>query len=437
MDNPKVRNVNVSGSQDRHVVILIHGIRDRALWQSDVFNVLEANGFDPRNTNYGRFGLIRFLMPVPFFRNWAIREVTKQIDAVYPGHPNAHVSIIAHSFGTYVFARILREAPRLRIHRVIFCGSVLKYNFPFEQFANRFTAPILNEVGTRDIWPAMAESVTWGYGAAGTFGFIRPLIRDRWHDRAKHGYFLTPNFCQDFWVPFLSNGTIVAGASPPEEPRWWVKLISVFKIRSVIVMLVLIGLLALTCNIFSRYSNPRIVLVDSRLTKNIYDPQTISEGGTNNNDIAQALSEGSISQEFQPDIFGTLVYRRWADDNQILGLQPDVVIVHLNAFGDETNNPASVARLREFLLNLTLGTDVLLYSRGFALGQEEEVKADVAEILQLPGERMRFITLIALTNGTNSFRDADNAVALRTALQTILRRRGNERAGSPWWCRIF
>jgi hypothetical protein len=27
-----------------------------------------------------------------------------------------------------------------------------------EQFQNRFTQPIINEVGTRDIWPAIAEA---------------------------------------------------------------------------------------------------------------------------------------------------------------------------------------------------------------------------------------------------------------------------------------
>jgi hypothetical protein len=63
----------------------------------------------------------------------------------------------------------------------------------------------MNEVGTRDIWPAIAESITSGYGSAGTYGFLRPLVRDRWHNGAHHGYFLNPSFCKKFWVPFLKT----------------------------------------------------------------------------------------------------------------------------------------------------------------------------------------------------------------------------------------
>jgi pimeloyl-ACP methyl ester carboxylesterase len=375
--------------QDRHIVVMIHGIRDRALWQASVSDVLRQDGFQPRSTSYGRFGLFRFLMPVPFFRNWAMREVKGQIESVIGENPNAKVSIIAHSFGTYVVARILRDTPQLKFHRVIFCGSVLRYDFPFEQFVNRFTAPILNEVGTRDVWPAVAESVTWGYGAAGTFGFFRPGIQDRWHHRAKHGYFLEDrSFCQDFWVPFLRDGTIKPGAMPPEEPQLWVRLISVLKIRNLILAVALVSLLALACGMSARLSNPTIALVDSRHLNAIYDTQTRSDGGTNNNDIADALDGDAFRQEFHPDIFGTLVFRLWADDNQVLARQPDVVILHINAFNDEHNSNGSPERLREFLLNLPLGTDVLLYSRAFTRGKEEQYKAYfVDKFLNLSSER--------------------------------------------------
>jgi hypothetical protein len=99
--------------------------------------------------------------------------------------------------------------------------------------------PIINEVGTRDIWPAMAESVTTGYGSAGTYGFNRPLVRDRWHNGAAHGFFLDANFCRKFWVPYLSDGKIVAGAFAPERPRLWIRLLSVFKAKYVLAAAIL------------------------------------------------------------------------------------------------------------------------------------------------------------------------------------------------------
>lgn len=425
-------------TQDQHVVILIHGIRDRALWQASVSDVLQRNGFQAENTSYGRFDLFRFLVPVPFFRNWAARTLKKQIDSVLEDNPTAKVSIIAHSFGTYVFSQILRETPHLKVHRVIFCGSVLNYDFPFEQFVNRFTTPILNEVGTRDIWPAMAESVTWGYGAAGTYGFIRPRVRDRWHNRAKHDHFLQgPEFCQKFWIPFLQDGTMKQGAMPPERPRMWVRLISLLKIRNFAFAAALLVLLALGCTISSHLSNPTIVLVDSRLLSAIYDPQTRSNGGTNNNDIADALDGDSFRQEFHPDVFATLVYRQWTDDNQILALEPDVVILHTNAFNDEENSEGSIERLRELLMSLPPQTDVLLYSRGFTVGGEEQDKSYVvSDVLKLPDERAANIGIFALADGQPSFRASENAVRLRSTVAEVLRSRSNLRTGAPWYCQI-
>lgn len=175
------------------VVILVHGIRDFALWQNSVRSSLEEAGFVVEATNYGRLNLIRFLLPFHWLRAYAIRAVAKQIRIVELRHPNKRISVIAHSFGTHVIALLLRDEFDTRFHRMIFCGSVVQYDFPFEQCVGRFEPELLNEVGTDDIWPAIAESVTVGYGSAGTYGFRRPLVRDRWHNGAQHGFFLTPN----------------------------------------------------------------------------------------------------------------------------------------------------------------------------------------------------------------------------------------------------
>lgn len=40
------------------VVILVHGIRDFALWQTTIRSTLEQEGFKTEATNYGRFNLI-------------------------------------------------------------------------------------------------------------------------------------------------------------------------------------------------------------------------------------------------------------------------------------------------------------------------------------------------------------------------------------------
>ena len=211
--------------------MLVHGIRDYALWQSRIRSELEAAGFVVEPTNYGRFGLVQFLAPVPFFRRWAISQIGEEIRIIKQSYPGARFSIIAHSFGTYIIASLIKKTFDLNASRIIFCGSVVSYRFRFQDYEGRFVAPILNEVGTRDVWPAIAQSVTWGYGSAGTYGFRRPLARDRWHNGAGHGHFLVAGFCSKFWVPFLKDGSVVKAADDPEPPRLWLRVMSVVRIK--------------------------------------------------------------------------------------------------------------------------------------------------------------------------------------------------------------
>lgn len=228
----------------KHVVILVHGIRDFALWQTTVGSTLEQEGFKVEATNYGRFNLLEFLAPFSYFRRKAIATVWNQIRIVKQNNEESPLSVIAHSFGTFVVAHLMQQEFDIKFNRVIFCGSVVRYGFPFEQFQDRFAQPIINEVGTRDIWPALAESVTIGYGSAGTYGFRRPLVKDRWHNGAHHGFFLDAEFCRKFWTPLLRDGTFVAGAAAPEKPRLWLQFLSVIKIKYV---LVAAGLLLAIC----------------------------------------------------------------------------------------------------------------------------------------------------------------------------------------------
>lgn len=240
------------------VVVLIHGIRDHALWQQEIRDTLEAAGFKVISTNYGRFDLFRFLMPFGYFREKAIAEILNQIKSVFFSNSDSSVSVIAHSFGTYVFGHIIRNNFDLKFHRVIFCGSVLKYNFPFEQIQDRFLPDILNEVGTRDIWPAIAESVTFGYGSAGTFGFRRPLVYDRWHNGAEHGYFLTTEFCSKHWVPFLKEGNLVPDSAKPESPPMLARLVNLFPIKYLIFLtFVAVGYILFSGKITQYFATPQ------------------------------------------------------------------------------------------------------------------------------------------------------------------------------------
>jgi hypothetical protein len=220
----------------RPLIILVHGIRDIARWEVEIADTLRHAGFDVELTNYGRMNLLEFLLPIPYFREKAIETIWTQIQQARMLHPEAPISIIAHSFGTYIVANILRRQFTMKVDRIIFCGSVVRFKFPFEQINDRFNSPVLNEVGTADPWPAVAESVTTGYGSAGTYGFLRPGVRDRFHNDAGHGYFLNAKFCRDYWIKFLAGEPPIPGDSNAKDPPLWVRLISIFKIKYFIVL---------------------------------------------------------------------------------------------------------------------------------------------------------------------------------------------------------
>ena len=189
----------------KDLVILIHGIRTRAYWQGVVRSELEKRGFEVELTNYGRFDLLRFLLPIWAFRLAAIARVQAQISDAIRRHPGKRVSFIAHSFGTFVLGHLLRYSLWLHVHRVIFCGSILAYDFPFGTIVDG--VEFINEVGGQDFLPALAERVTWGYGSTGTYGFRRPGVYDRFHTELGHSDFLTGEFCIKYWVPLLKDGT--------------------------------------------------------------------------------------------------------------------------------------------------------------------------------------------------------------------------------------
>jgi pimeloyl-ACP methyl ester carboxylesterase len=221
-----------------HLVILVHGINTRAQWTSEIMPALEEAGVLVEATSYGKYSVLRFLLPFKFLRWKAEKRVLVDIREAIRLHRPEKISIIAHSFGTYLVSQIIANNPDLQFHRIIFCGSVLRESFPFGDYMQRFTTPILNEVGTRDFWPAVAESLGWGYGSIGSYGANRPGTRTRYHRGFSHSQFLKKAFAVPFWIPFLTRGEIVRGDE--WAPMWWpVRVITALPLRYLPIVLVL------------------------------------------------------------------------------------------------------------------------------------------------------------------------------------------------------
>ncbi|WP_165248052.1 alpha/beta hydrolase [Paludisphaera soli] len=232
-----------SGEVDGYqVVLLIHGIRTTANWGPMVRSKLEVPGqVEVIPIRYGYFDAFRFWFPF-WTRSRPVEKVYVQIRVALQKYrkerPDAKLSIIAHSFGTYVVGQILKRGFDLQIHRLILCGSVLRQDFPWEQYQGRFDDDkVVNECGKADIWPVLAQSASWGYGASGTHGFGAVLVKDRFH-AGGHGQYFEPEFVEYYWDPFIKWGEYRGTDFEVKMPTTplWVSVLGILPLRWLITM---------------------------------------------------------------------------------------------------------------------------------------------------------------------------------------------------------
>lgn len=226
-------------ADSKQVVALIHGIRTDAAWAERVTRILSADGdviVEP--LRYDRFDLFRFLCPL-FTRTGPIREIGEKLRAIQEFNKDRELSIVAHSFGAHIIATILRKDSFFRTKRVILCGSVVHRKYNWSDVAHKIAEKkVINECGSKDVLPILAQNSTFGYGATGTFGFGHPKVRDRFHE-AAHSDFFTEEFVRKYWVPYLSDGTITGSeweATGDKRSPWWFPLARFTPVRWLLIV---------------------------------------------------------------------------------------------------------------------------------------------------------------------------------------------------------
>jgi pimeloyl-ACP methyl ester carboxylesterase len=202
-----------SNDVQKTLVVLVHGIRTAASWQSMVASVVESEtSAIVVPLKYGYFDLLRFLCPFKICRAAPIERLRKQIDGIREQFTNHRLVVIAHSFGTYAFAQILLENPFFKFDRIVMCGSVIPEDYDWDRIRNQIQSnvkrnAILNDCSARDVWPLIAKSITWGYGATGTFGFGDYNVRDRFHN-VTHSEYFKADFVRRYWVSIVKDEPI-------------------------------------------------------------------------------------------------------------------------------------------------------------------------------------------------------------------------------------
>jgi hypothetical protein len=172
-----------------------------------------------------------------------------------------------------------------------------------------------------------------------------------------------------------------------------------------------------------------IVLMDSPLPGRVYDPRTLAEGGTNADDVTDALRELPVT------IRKENTSAAWHREEQVVGENPDVIVAHLSCLLDARVGEGQTAvaehlfdvaenRFIVFLAYVAARnprTRFIVYSRGVFQthgGEEKWVAAQVARLPVLKGRLHAFIVPGGQEKAT--FREPRTAQLLRARVTDVL-----------------
>lgn len=199
---------SAAAPQKKHIVVLLHGMNTNAEWQEALAEpIRNSTHIEPLVVGYGNFHPVKFWIPY-FFRRGRINKVLTDLKGIRKRNPDADISIVAHSFGTYVLSKILAACADVRFHRILLCGAIIDTDYDWSAVSNQFKEPVINDIGRKDIWPSMAKSWSWGFGNSGCIGFQNSLVRDR-HFTYGHSGFLNVKHMKKYWLPYLLDGKVV------------------------------------------------------------------------------------------------------------------------------------------------------------------------------------------------------------------------------------
>ena len=199
----------IRDSSESRILVLIHGIRTDGAWQREVQR--EFHGIQNFQVHDLGYDVVTGLQLASPFRSGPVNKIVRDIRRLKEEEPLARISVIAHSFGTYVVSRILEDHPDISFEKIVLCGCLIKRQYPWDRNARSMRkSAILNDVGVRDIWPLIASCTTWGYGSTGRVGFKNAMVTDRYFDYSHSEFFEHDGqHIKQYWRPFFESDEIV------------------------------------------------------------------------------------------------------------------------------------------------------------------------------------------------------------------------------------
>jgi hypothetical protein len=206
----------------RKVIVSLHGIRTRGVWQKDLPPLISEQGWIYYPLDYGWFSFIFFIPG--FLRKNKTEWFRKRYNEIRSRYPDVIPSIIAHSFGTWILCKALSKYKNLRFDKIILAGSIVPDDFDWKRIYDRNqVTSVRNDSGKKDIWARFSRFFAWGTGSSGFKGFSQPqpfvveIVNSEYDHFSAFGY----DHYLGEWIPFLSELNPFASGEIPwdsEEP---------------------------------------------------------------------------------------------------------------------------------------------------------------------------------------------------------------------------
>lgn len=143
--------------------VTIHGIRTTGVWQKEITPALASHGLIPYHINYGYFwATLFFFRP---FRESQIEAIRRELINLRKDTGASRISIIAHSFGTFIAMEALRrDNGELKYDRVVLTGSILPRNFDWRTLFDRELVTAVFNVRATSDWVVSLAAFLSGSG---------------------------------------------------------------------------------------------------------------------------------------------------------------------------------------------------------------------------------------------------------------------------------
>ena len=200
-------NRQLSNLVSQRALITVHGIKSNADWNGEVCHIASSRGWIVAPFVYGKVGAAIFTNPRK--REEIVARFRDHVADIKDRY-SADLSVISHSFGTYIVAKYLTgfDQPPVSFDTWILTGAVLNRDLDLDIFEGK-AAKIINEIAPNDRVVDLADKGPFGsdplFGNAGREGFATENARllQRESEIFTHDNVIKRDVVAQRWMPWL------------------------------------------------------------------------------------------------------------------------------------------------------------------------------------------------------------------------------------------